>query len=245
MCYAYKPVRLPSGRLTKMFDKEVRRLLRDGIIKETSDGFYYPKATVEVMTAGGEVKPMRWDLIPSGFLRQYGFTLPEVIRKKNSRAKNPDTGRNWGFDTYNSRIETVSSLWSFKDAWKTGKRGLVPVEAWRERPNMDGAPNEFTGREYEVSLDSPHFLAALFDTWKSKDGETLDSCTIITGPSDEIPALQGIYHERTPIVLDDQTAEAWIDPTTTPEMAMAMLKGAPVPELKITEITKPKKQANE
>ena len=216
MCYGYKPVRKGNGRYLLHTEKDIRRMLKSGEIKESPDGFVFAKDTVEVILGVNKVRPMRWDLIPRGFLRDGKFTVAEVIQRKNSRAKNPDTGKTWGFSSYNARIETVDSLWTFKEAWRDCRRGIIPVEAFRERPNMDGAPEESKGREYEISLDQPYYLAALFDTWTSKDGESLDSCTVITGPSDDIPALQGIYHERTPILLSQEAAEAWLDPATTP-----------------------------
>jgi putative SOS response-associated peptidase YedK len=171
-------------------------------------------------------------------MRQAKLSLPEAIKAKNSRARDSK-----GFSSYNARIETVQNLWAFKPSWKAGRRGVMPVDAWKERPNMDGAPPEFKGREYEVSVEQPHFLAALYDTWTGRDGETLDSCTVITGPSDDIPPLQGIYHERTPILLDEAAAEAWLDPKTPPEIAYEILRGAPVPVLTVTEILKPPKTA--
>jgi putative SOS response-associated peptidase YedK len=240
MCYAYKPVRLPSGKLSMKTDAEVRRLLREGLIKESPNGFYYPKANVEVITAGYQVKPMRWDLIPADYLRRYHLSLEEVKKKKASKAINPETGKRWGFDTYNARLETVPTTYSFKPAWKKGQRCVMPVEAWRERPNMDGAPKEFTGREFEVQLlnPEPHFLAGLYDTWTSPSGDRLDSCTVITGPSDEIPVLQGIYHERTPIVLTEAAAESWLDPDLTPDAAYSLLKGITSPALAVTEVLK-------
>ncbi len=197
---------------------------------------------VEVITsdrnADTAVRPMRLDLIPRSFMQQQPLNLPEALKAKDSRAIDSK-----GFSSYNARIETVQSLWAFKSAWKDGNRGIMPVASWRERPNMDGAPAAFRGREYEVSPkpEQAHFLAALYDTWTSREGDALDSCTVITGPSDAIPALQAIWHERTPIVLDAQAAKAWIDPATTPDQAMAILRGAPVLELTVHEIPKPEK----
>lgn len=230
MCYAYKPAPLPGIRIP-------------GQAGETSDGFYYAKDTVPVILPGDDVRLMRWDLVPRGFLGREKPTLAEAIRKKNSRAVNPETGKTWGFSSYNARIETLEKLWTFKEAWRDGNRGVIPVEAFRERPNMDGAPEESKGREYEIWLDAPRFLAVLFDAWKSGDGETLESCTVITGPSDDIPALQGIWHERVPILLSSEACEIWLDPATSPRAALALLRDAPVPGLTVQEVPKAPKIA--
>ena len=87
MCYAYKPVRLPSGGISMKTTVEIRRLLQEGVIRESENGYYYPKATVEVITANLIVKPMRWDLIPRGFQQQQHLSLPEALKAKDSRAK--------------------------------------------------------------------------------------------------------------------------------------------------------------
>jgi len=243
MCYAYKPVRTPSGRIQMHTVTEIRRLQREGKIKETNDGFHYARDMVPVITPSGEVLPMRWDLIPAGFLHQESLSLDpgpeEAIRRKNSRAINPATGKSWGFSSYNARMETVRSLWAFKGAWNAGRRGAIAVEAFKERPNMDGAPPESKGREYEVSVEQGHFLAALFDTWVAKDGRTLDSCTVITGPSDDVPAVRAIWHERVPLLLDEAACQAWLDPATSPEAAWDILRKAPTPSLFVRDITKP------
>jgi putative SOS response-associated peptidase YedK len=221
MCYACKPVALP------------------GILLD--EGFRFAKDDVPVLLEDGELRLMRWDLIPRSFLRLENVSIAEAIQKKNSRAVNPATGKSWGFSSYNARIETVETLWAFKEAWREGARGVIPIRAFRERPNMEGAPEESKGREYEISLDGTYFLAALYDTWTAKSGESLESCTVITGPSDDIPALQGIWHERVPILLSEEARDAWLDPATTPKAALALLRAAPVPALTVTEVPKPEK----
>jgi putative SOS response-associated peptidase YedK len=232
MCYAYKPAPLPGIKIPDH-------------ASETSDGFHYPTNAVPVVVRGEEARVMRWDLIPRGFLRNENLTASEALRKKNSRALNPATGKSWGFTSYNARIETVESLWTFKEAWREGNRGVISVTAFRERPNMDGAPPESKGREFEITLDQIYYLAALFDTWKSKDGETVESCTVITGPSDDVPALQGIYHERTPILLSHEDCEAWLNPATTPKAALALLRAAKVPKMTVVEVPKKEKLKKE
>ena len=225
MCYAFKSGNLPGIRIPDLDSPR-------------ADGFHYAKDRVRVLLAGNDVRFMRWDLIPRGYLHTEKISADEAVRKKNSRAINPATGKSWGFSSYNARIETVDKLWTFKEAWQDRNRGVIDVVAFRERPNMDGAPQESKGREYEISLDQPYYLAALFDIWKSKDGESLESCTVITGPSDNIPVLQNIWHERTPILLSKEEATLWLDPATTPTAAMEILRNAKVPHMTVTEVPK-------
>lgn len=238
MCYSYAP---EYSELTPQLlhaQEEFRRLQDLGFITPTRSGYHYPKDTVAVILRGGEVRPMRWDLIPRNFLAPLKLTLPEVVKKKSSRAKNPETGRAWGYDAYNARLETVVGRPAFRAAWSEGRRAIIAANSWRERPNMDGAPPEFKGKEYQVFLPEPMFFAALWDTYQAVDGAAIESCTIITGPSDEIPELQGIYHERTPIVLGEEAAEIWLNPEVSPGAAYHLLKGVESPVLRVEEVAK-------
>lgn len=226
MCYAYKPPEADE---------------RAGTFRKGAGGdeFRFARDTVPVVTAGGAVRPMRWDLVPAGFLGRERPGLAEALRKKNSRAKNPATGRAWGFSSYNARVETVDVLWAFRDAWRAGRRGAMPVAAFRERPNMDEAPAAFRGREYEVGLAEPRFLAALHDVWIARDGERLESCTVITAPSDDVPEIRAIWHERVPVLLTDDECAEWLDPATSPARARAILRDARPPALAVRDITAP------
>jgi putative SOS response-associated peptidase YedK len=140
MCYAYKSAYAATGEILGRSLPDTRRLIREGKIVEVDGEFHFPKDTVPVIVAGGAVRPMRWDLIPAGFMRGEKPDLAGAVRKKNSRAINPATGKSWGFSSYNARVETVRTLWAFKDAWQAGQRAIMPVAAFRERPNMDDAP---------------------------------------------------------------------------------------------------------
>jgi putative SOS response-associated peptidase YedK len=165
---------------------------------------------------------MRWDLIPKDFLKNGNLTLAEVIKKKNSRAKNPDTGKAWGFSSFNARVETVGGLWSFRRAWNNGLRCVVPVASFKERPNMEGAPKEFQGNEYELLLDRTYYLGGIYDLWESKAGEKLESCTVITTSSRGHSLLESIWHERIPVILTEAQVEQWLDPEVGPAQAMQM-----------------------
>ncbi len=142
MCYAYKPVRDKDGRIYKIYKISARdfaKLDQAGHIIEKPDGYHYAKDTVGAMVfreSAFQTIPMRWDLIPRNYLAgEKDLSLEEIIKKKNSRAKNPATMKPWGFSSFNARAETISKLFSFKDSWREGKRCLMPVEAFKERPN--------------------------------------------------------------------------------------------------------------
>jgi putative SOS response-associated peptidase YedK len=241
MCYGFYPVKGTEGGTDWVDRQEFFRLEREGKIVIRKDGFHYARDTVgSVLFRDHEfqVKPMRWDLVPRGFLAEESdLTLPDILKKKNSRAKNPVTGKSWGFDSYNARIETVASLWSFKQPWQEGLRCVLPAIAFKERPNMDGAPAQFKGKEYEVKLNGTYYLGGIYDTWERK-GQSLDSCSVLTMSSEGNAKIRRIWHERIPIVLTEQEALQWLDPKTTPDQAMKLCKLLSADNLEIIEVQK-------
>jgi putative SOS response-associated peptidase YedK len=238
MCYGSKPVANAKGGIDWIPNDEFNRLYQDGVIVTRRDGYHYAKDALAAFVRRGSkvaVIPMRWDLIPRHFLGKEETSLLEAIKRKNSRAKGAG-----GFDSYNARVETVADLYSFRQPWKEGLRMATPVTGFKERPNMEGAPKEFTGREYEVLLDGGHWLAGLWDRWDNGKGESLDSCAILTMDSAGNDRIRGIWHERTPIVLTESQIGEWLDPETTPERALAMCRLFPPERMEIKEVVKEK-----
>lgn len=241
MCYGSKPVVNAKGGVDWIPNEEFNRLYKDGEIVVRKDGYHYAKDTLAGFLWRGksiEVVPMRWDLIPRHFLQKENPARAEAIRKKNSRAKDPLTGKAVGFDSYNARVETVSKLFSYRKPWEEGLRMATPVTAFKERPNMEGAPKEFTGREYEVLLDGEYWLAGIYDLWSNTRGESLESCSILTMDSLGNDKIRSIWHERTPIILKESQLQEWLDPLTTPSRALEMCRLFPADHMDIKEVLK-------
>lgn len=242
MCYAYKPVYGSDGTLYKVPHREFQVLIREGRIVPGSDGYHYAKDTVGVIVRRGNeivAVPMRWDLIPRDFLTEGKPTPEEAVRKKNSRALNPATGKTWGFSSYNARMETVDGLWSFRRPWREGMRCAVPISSFKERPNMEIAPPEFRGREYEVFLDGAQYLAGIHDTWESRGGDRLESFTILTLDSKGNSLLESIWHERIPVILSEAQVERWLDPAVSPEEARRMCRQWDADRMRAVRVEKP------
>lgn len=244
MCYAYKPVRSASGVIYKVPLKEFRRLEQEGLILPSIDGYYYPKATVGAIILEDDeykVVPMRWDLIPRDFMKEHPeFDLATVLKKKNSRAKNPDTQKAWGFDTFNARRETLASRPAFRQPWKEGLRCAMPTTAFQERANMEGAPTEFKNRSWEIELDGTYFMGGIYDVWE-RNGKRLESCTVITMDSEGHEKIRSIWHERHPLILKEDQLDEWLDPSTTPDRAQQMIMQFDPARMNIREIIKPAK----
>ncbi len=184
--------------------------------------FVFVNDNVESITSlQGDIVEMYWDLIPKWYQPQ--AALSEVKKLKKSQAINPKTNTKIGYSSYNARIESIVQKPTFKSAWLNGRRFVTPAKAFRERANMDEAPPEYKNREYNVYLDSTKYLAGIYEIW-SNGKEELISCSIITTSSIGNKVIQGIYHERCPIILEGFEVEEWLDPNITPEMALKMCK---------------------
>jgi putative SOS response-associated peptidase YedK len=239
MCYAYKPVFGADGTRYTIPHGDFQRHLRDGRIVPGPDGYHYAKETVWVLARGGEgieSALMRWDLVPRDFLKGENVSPEEAVKRKNSRARNPATGKSWGFNSFNARLETVNELWSFRKPWREGLRCAVPALAFKERPNMEGAPNEFRGREYELVLEGPQYLAGVHERWKSPGGGTIDSFSILTVSSRGHSLLESIWHERIPVLLKEAEVEQWLDAKTTPENAFRLCRPLPPAEMRAERV---------
>ena len=239
MCYAFTPVSGPAGAITWLPKKVIEQYLQQGLIREAE--WIYPGDRSNVFTwIDGEIAatPMRFDLVPRFFLARENLPLADMLKRKQSRKKSGD-----GFSSYNARSETLLEKASFRTPWAESKRVVVPVSAFRERPNEDDAPPEFRGREYIVHLAAPKNLAGIYDRWTNPQGETLESFGIITVDSTANPLLRSIYHPRCPLILDHAQVEAWLDPETTPARALEMIKLFPADSMSLEEVPRAPKPA--
>jgi putative SOS response-associated peptidase YedK len=240
MCYGYRRVRDDHGSLFWVDRKDFIRLQRAGAIKERPDGYHFARDNVGAILHGGAIAPMRFDFVPRWFLKgeQDGEpTLAEVLKRKQSKAKGSR-----GFDSYNARSESVRELASYRASWAEGKRCVVALEAFRERPNMSGAPEEFKGKEYDIRLDKAYYAGCIWDRWERGE-ERLDSLAILTVDSFGNPILRGIWHERSPALLTEAEAVEWLDPRTTPERAMELCRLLSGDHMRIETVVRPPKPA--
>lgn len=231
MCYGYHRVKdEDTGKLHWVANKDLIQLERQGKVKEREDGWVFARDMAGVLIHEA-ARAMRFDLVPRWY--EPKLPLPEALKRKQSRAKAAP-----GFDSYNAKSETVAELPSFRAPWAEGKRCLVTLSEFRERPNMKVAPPEYRGREYLVHLDEPRWAAGLYDV-RDAGEDRLESFALLTVPSDGNRVLQGIYHLRCPVLLDALGAEEWLDPRTTPARAREMCRLLPAEHM-AAELARPK-----
>ena len=130
-------------------------------------------------------KSMRWGFIPNW-------------------SKNEKMSRN----TFNARDDRVaeSATWRYSLG---RKRGIVLANGFFEWKKTGGfkQPMYITPKEEEIFQ-----FAALYDSWINTRGEKIDSCAIVTTPSN---AFMSSIHDRMPMILDSQSLPIWLESKIT------------------------------
>ncbi|MCA1630468.1 MAG: SOS response-associated peptidase [Acidobacteria bacterium] len=106
-----------------------------------------------------------------------------------------------GAKTFNARAETLQQRPTFRDALGL-RRCLVIADGFYEW-GKDKTPVYF----YD-SMGKPMAFAGLWDSWKSGEGKTINSCAIITT---EANGLVKPVHDRMPAVLYPAEYGWWLD----------------------------------
>jgi putative SOS response-associated peptidase YedK len=116
------------------------------------------------------------------------------------------------YATFNARIETIESKPAFRTAWRKNQKCLIPALGYYEWQTEAGVKQPYFVRSPE---DEPLVFAGLWDVCQIGDG-SLESCTIITTESrGKIQPL----HPRMPVMLDVESARAWLESTDTEDKA--------------------------
>jgi putative SOS response-associated peptidase YedK len=124
---------------------------------------------------------LRWGLIPAW-------------------AKEPSIGDRM----INARAETVAEKPSFRRALQK-RRCLVLADGFYEwqKEGKKKTPMYIALKSHE-----PFAFAGLWETWKSPEGETIQSCTIITTTPNSLTAS---IHNRMPVILPREAESVWLD----------------------------------
>lgn len=111
------------------------------------------------------------------------------------------------YSTINARIETVAEKPTYRTSFKR-RRCLIPTDGFYEWQVVNGNKIPHHIRMKDGGLFA---FAGLWDRWEGR-GETLDSCTIIVMPSNEV--MKPI-HERMPAIIAPANYDLWLDSRIT------------------------------
>jgi putative SOS response-associated peptidase YedK len=110
-----------------------------------------------------------------------------------------------GYSTINARFEEVASKPVFREAFKK-RHCLIAAENFFEWMRLDAKSK----RPFAIALKSgePLAFAGLWESWRPKDGEPLETFTILTTSENE---LMRPIHERMPVILEPRNYDRWLD----------------------------------
>jgi putative SOS response-associated peptidase YedK len=129
---------------------------------------------------GRQAKLLKWGLIPSW-------------------AKDPAMGAK----LINARSETVTEKPAFRDAFRR-RRCLIPADGFYEWQRTGGRKQPYF---FRLRDERPFAFAGLWEIWESGEGETIESCTILTTEANEL--LRPV-HDRMPVILDAKDYDLWL-----------------------------------
>jgi len=111
-----------------------------------------------------------------------------------------------GYKMINARAETVAQKRSFARAFKK-QRCLVVADGFYEWRKLADGKRKMP-MYVHLREDRPFGFAGLYENWKSKEGTILQTCTIITTPSNE---LMSSIHNRMPAIIAPEMRQIWLD----------------------------------
>jgi putative SOS response-associated peptidase YedK len=163
------------------------------------------QVTARMEEGGWVLQKMRWGLVPCW---RNGKPLKDTAK---------GAGDGFKLTTFNCRIETCASASPFKGAFGR-RRCLIPASAWFEWTGPQGSK---TKHRFARTDGKAIWFAGLWDRCTALDAGEVTSFTIMTGPSD---GWLGGYHDRAPVILEQDDWSAWLDPVQDAAALMAAVR---------------------
>ncbi|WP_147532801.1 SOS response-associated peptidase [Bacillus marasmi] len=112
-----------------------------------------------------------------------------------------------GYKMINARSETLLEKPSFKVPFQK-KRCLVIADSFYEWKKHDDKSK--TPMRIKLKNNNLFGMAGLWEHWKSPEGKSVFTCTVITTSPNE---LMKDIHDRMPVILKPDDEKIWLDPT--------------------------------
>ena len=135
-----------------------------------------------------------------------------------------------GYRLINARSETLAQKPSFRTAFKK-QRCLIVADGFYEWKHSGK-----TKQPYFVNLNTGNVFgfAGLWESWKSPDGNIVESCTIITTSPNEL--IREI-HDRMPVILHPEQYETWLQDSPSVHTLQQLLMPYPADEMEIFRVS--------
>jgi putative SOS response-associated peptidase YedK len=109
-----------------------------------------------------------------------------------------------GYKTINARAETAATTPYFREPFKS-QRCLSPADGFYEWQRNGKTKQPYC---FEVNDGELFAFAGLWDRWTNPQGESIESCTILTTTPN---ALLAEIHDRMPVILSPDNYDLWLD----------------------------------
>jgi putative SOS response-associated peptidase YedK len=133
----------------------------------------------------------------------------------------------------NARGESAAEKPAFRAAFKS-RRCLVLTDGFYQWTKGKVGKQPYL---FRMADGSPFAFAGLWERWTDPEGETVESCALLTTDANEI--MEPI-HDRMPVILHEKDYDLWLDPEVKdPEMLKPLLRPYPSEEM-VAEPVSPK-----
>jgi putative SOS response-associated peptidase YedK len=167
--------------------------------------FGLPELPVVCSDSPGNLKLMKWGLIPSW-------------------TKNDEDAKVIRFKTFNARSETISQKPSFSGSLKR-QRCIIPVKGYFEWQHIGREKIPWYIYHAEDQILS---FAGLYNRWTSNTtGEAIDTFSIITTDANTLTSEIHNSGKRMPAILDKGAELKWLNLSLTENEITGLLKPAP------------------
>ncbi len=147
-----------------------------------------------------------------------------------------------GYKMINGRAETLAQKPSFRVAFKK-RRCLIAADGFYEWQHKGKARQPFF---VQLKTGVVFGFAGLWESWRSPDGSTVESCTIITTSPNKL--LREI-HDRMPVIIPPEHYETWLQSTTREQTLQELLAPYPAEKMETyrvsSEVNNPKNDTPE
>ncbi|MEC0275898.1 SOS response-associated peptidase [Peribacillus frigoritolerans] len=111
-----------------------------------------------------------------------------------------------GYKMINARAETIAEKASFRNAYKK-KRCMIIADSFYE---WKKTPERKIPMRIKLKNHAPFGMAGLWESWKSPEGISIYSCSVITTVPNE---LMTSIHDRMPVILKPEDEKDWLNPS--------------------------------
>lgn len=132
--------------------------------------------------------------------------------------------------TYNARSETVAEKPSYRDAWRLGRRCIIPADAFYE-------PDWRSGKAVPTRIaradGQPMGIAGIWTGWHSPDGHIVRSYSMLTINAADHPLMRQFHQpqdeKRMVVILPEDRYRDWIE--ASQEQARELLRPYPAEQM--------------